>query len=186
MTIMSGLEGTPTNDDASSTYSRFSHTPKLEQSTSGPGIPLPATHDLPEINSLDHQIALARGSTMALETTRARLRCAKPDRPLSLPEMREEKLQQWENQDRENRFYGECLAIFDELSTSVTCVSQTLALQHYFEPESSPVGNARVLEAVHKLREALENSRKREAQAENRWKRQLNVPRLGSPSSRWI
>ncbi|THC87333.1 hypothetical protein EYZ11_013222 [Aspergillus tanneri] len=134
---MSIFENPATRDHASSIYSRFSHTPKLGQSASETPVPLPLSHDLPEITSLDHQIALVRGSTIALEAARTRLRCAKTDRRLSLPELREEKLRQWERQDHENRFYEECLAIFHELSASTISVSQTLALQHCFEPEVS-------------------------------------------------
>ena len=154
------LSGKPvTNDDASSIYSRAPQSRKSTQSAPRPPAALPVTYDLPEINSLDHQIALARGSTIVLETTRARLRCAKTDRRLSLPELREEKLRQWECQDHENRFYKECLLMFQELSTLAIDVSQYLMLQHEFEPEVSPIGNRRVLETAHQLREALEQSR---------------------------
>lgn len=174
------------NDDASSIYSRSSQSPKLAQPSTGRTAALPVTHDLPEINSLDHQIALARGSTIALETTRTRLRCAKTDHRLSMPELREEKLRQWEHQNHENQFYEECLVVFRDLSALAIDVSQDLTLQHYFEPEVSPVGNARVLELVHKLRGALEQARAQEAQAEHEWKRRWNVPRFAGPSSRWI
>ena len=181
------LSGKPvTNDDASSIYSRAPQSRKSTQSAPRPPAALPITHDLPEINSLDHQIALARGSTIALETTRARLQCAKTDRQLSLLKLREEKLQQWECQDHENRFYKECLLMFQELSTLAIDVSQYLMLQHEFEPEVSPIGNRRVLETAHQLREALEQSQQREAQAEQEWKRQWNIPRFGFPSPRWI
>ncbi|BCR99841.1 uncharacterized protein AKAW2_50183A [Aspergillus luchuensis] len=70
-----------TNDAASSIYSRELQVPPVPPLS----IPRkgrtptdsPARHDLPEINLIDHQIALARGTTMALETTRVRLRNAK-------------------------------------------------------------------------------------------------------------
>ncbi|KAJ6020233.1 hypothetical protein N7499_003523 [Penicillium canescens] len=147
---------------------------------------LPAGHDLPEINSLDHQIALVRGSTMALETTRTRLQESKARRRLSLPELRQEKLRQWGQHESENQFYRPCLNIFHDLSTAVTDISEDLTLQYHFEPEVSPVGNARVLQASKALREALENSRVQEARAERVWKCQWNVPRIWNPTTRWI
>ncbi|CAG8917618.1 unnamed protein product [Penicillium salamii] len=149
-------------------------------------IPLPTGHDLPEINSLDHQIALVRGSTIALETTRKRLKESKDRRRLSLPESRQEKLRQCQIQERENHFYRSCLDIFHTLSTAVAEVSEGLTLQYLFEPEASPVGNVRVSHAVNSLCVALENSRVQEARAEREWKRQWNVPRICNPSTRWI
>ncbi|KAF9890693.1 hypothetical protein FE257_005559 [Aspergillus nanangensis] len=107
-----------TDDDASSVYSRLSDTPKSAQSP----VPL-IMQDLPDIQPLDHQIYLARGSTIALETTRARLH---------------------------------------------------------------PEGNVRVLYVIQQLRNALHQSREREARAEFEWKRQWNVPRIGGSSVRWI
>ncbi|KAJ5454959.1 hypothetical protein N7530_012728 [Penicillium desertorum] len=169
---------------SSSIYSRSPNSPKgiLPDDS----FPLPTGHDLPEINSLDHQIALARGSTMALETTRKRLQESKVRRRLSLPELRQEKLRQWELQESENQFYRSCLDIFYSLSKAAADVSDGLALQYLFEPETSPVGNARVLQANKSLREALEYSRVQEARAEREWKRQWNVPRIWNPTTRWI
>lgn len=94
---------------SSSIYSRSPNSPK--DILPDDSIPLPAGHDLPEINSLDHQIALVRGSTIALETTRKRLRESKDRHRLSLPELRLEKLRQWElqeNENHENQFYRSC------------------------------------------------------------------------------
>ncbi|KAF7589636.1 hypothetical protein BBP40_004009 [Aspergillus hancockii] len=173
-------------DDTSSIYSRLPDCPKFGcLPTSIRPRPTP-DHDLPEINSLDHAIALARGSTMALETTRTRLQSVKTVRRLPLRELREEKLQQWELQEYENRFYHTCLDIFCDLAAVAINVSQGLVLQHHFEPEVNPVGNDRLLLAVHELRTALEESREREARAEFEWKGRWNVPRVGAPSTRWI
>ena len=186
---MSSAEMPDTRDYASSIYSRSSGSPKpippSHLATAGLSS-LPMQHDVPEINTLDHEIALARGSTIALETTRTRLQRSKTDRRLSLRESREEKLQQWEHQEHENQFYHMCLAIFQELSRVAIDLSQDLALQHCFEPEVSPAGNARVQQAAHKLQRALEQSQEREAQAAHRWKRRWYVPRFGGPSTRWI
>ncbi|CRL30216.1 unnamed protein product [Penicillium camemberti] len=169
---------------SSSIYSRSPNSPK--DISPDDSIPLPTGHDLPEINSLDHQIALVRGSTIALETTRKRLQESKGGRRLSLPELRQEKLRQWEMQESENQFYRSCLDIFHSLSTAVADVSESLTLQYLFEPEASPVGNARVSHAIKSLSEALEKSRVQEARAEREWKRQWNVPRICNPSTRWI
>ncbi|CAP91084.1 Pc13g00150 [Penicillium rubens Wisconsin 54-1255] len=115
----------PSADDASSIYSRSPESPK-DMLSSMPMM-LPPRHDLPEINSLDHQIALAR----------------------------------------------------------VIDVSQELTLQYHFEPEARPLDNERVFQAVRKLRVALEQSRIREAQAEQIWKRQWKVSRINH-TTRWI
>ncbi|KAJ5558922.1 hypothetical protein N7461_002894 [Penicillium sp. DV-2018c] len=64
-------------------------------------------------------------------------------------------------------------------------VSQELTLQYHFEPEARPLDNERVFQAVRKLRVALEQSRIREAQAEQIWKRQWKVSRTNH-TTRWI
>lgn len=176
-------------DNTSSVYSRSPESPKPFSPL--PLAPadkpsLPAQHDLPEINPLDHQIALAHGSTMALETTHTRLQRAKTDQPLSLRRSREKKLRQWKDQKEENRFYCKCLESFRKLSRMALGACQDLLLQYCFEPEVSPVGNTRVLETVEKLRTALEWSRAQEARAEHRYKQQWNIPRVGGPSTKWI
>ena len=100
----------PSADDASSIYSRSPESPK-DMLSSMPMM-LPPRHDLPEINSLDHQIALARGSTMALETTRTRLKCSKSRNRLSLQELKEERICQRDQQRTRISFIGLVLEIF--------------------------------------------------------------------------
>jgi hypothetical protein len=80
-------------DDSSSIYSRSVDSPKPFL-TSHTANPPPAKYDLPEINSLNHQIAMAYSSTMALETTKIRLQNSKSEHKRSLPESRYEKLRQ--------------------------------------------------------------------------------------------
>ncbi|CDM32692.1 unnamed protein product [Penicillium roqueforti FM164] len=53
-----------------------------------------------EINLLDHQISMASGSTMALETTRPRLRKSKTLTEMSVSEMKAERMQQHCHLDR--------------------------------------------------------------------------------------
>ena len=178
------------NDDASSVYSRSPETPKFNIGSNIALRPLPIKHDLPEINSLDHQISLAQGSTIALETTRTRLQNSKSEKRQSLPESRQEKLHQRELQERENRFYRTCYDIFQELSNVAIITSQDLILQSLFEPEVCPNGSSQVLRTSLKLREvlqqALERSRVQEARAELEWKRWWNISRIGNLATRWI
>lgn len=174
------------DDDTSSVYSRSPETPKFGLRSNGTLRPLPIKHDLPEINSLDHQISLAQGSTIALETTRARLRDSKSENRQSLPESRQGKLRQREVQERENLFYRTCHDVFEELSNVTIITSQELILQSHFEPEDNPSGNLRVQQASLKLREAVERSRVREARAELEWKRSWNMSRIGNLATRWI
>ncbi|GLA78606.1 hypothetical protein CBS63078_10862 [Aspergillus niger] len=130
------------NDAASSIYSRepeVAPVPPLSILRKGRSpTDSPARHDLPEINLFDHQIALARGTTMALETTRVRLQNAKKNGPRSLRGTLEEKWRQWERQKDENRFFRACLKIFDDLAAVAIDVPEDLILQHEIEPGASP------------------------------------------------
>ncbi|CAG8262727.1 unnamed protein product [Penicillium salamii] len=96
-------------DDASSIYSRPPETPKPTLPLGESLQRLKTRHDHPDINSLDHQIALARGSTMALEMTRAQLQCT----------TKQEKIRQFNQQEVENEFYRTCHDVFQELSVAV-------------------------------------------------------------------
>ncbi|KAJ5033074.1 hypothetical protein NUH16_003204, partial [Penicillium rubens] len=153
-------------DDASSVYSRSPESPKPVLPLTLMPVILPIRHDLPEINALDHQIALARGSTMALETTRSRLRGTKARHRLSLSELKEEKIRQRDQQEHENDFYRTCFKNLHQLVTVVIDSIQELALQYHFEPEATPGGNPRLLQTIQLLRLAVENSRAQEAHAE--------------------
>ncbi|KAJ5318303.1 hypothetical protein N7476_004723 [Penicillium atrosanguineum] len=172
-------------DDSSSIYSRSVDSPKLFLASHVASSP-PAKHDLPEINSLDHQIAMAHGSTMALETTKIRLQNSKSEHRRSLPESRYEKLRQWEEQKCENEFYQSCLENLHTLSKSVIVVIENLTLQSCYEPEDASVRNLHVLLAIRLLREQVEKSRVQEAKAEQKWKSQWNLSRIWNPTSRWI
>ncbi|GCB24356.1 hypothetical protein AAWM_07241 [Aspergillus awamori] len=178
------------NDAASSIYSREPEVvpvPPLSILRKGRSpADSPARHDLPEINLIDHQIALARGTTMALETTRVRLRNAKKNSPRSLPDTLEEKWRQWKRQEHENRFFRACLKIFDDLAAVAVEVSDDLVLQHEFGTEASPVGNRRVLLGMRKLQEALSDSHGKEARAREEWDRRLNLPNIRAPLPQWI
>lgn len=172
-------------DDSSSIYSRSIDTPKLSV-RSHATTTSPAKHDLPEINSLDHLISMAHGSTMALETTRVRLQNSKSESQHSLPELRCEKLRQWEQQKYENEFYQSCLENFHELSKSVIDVIQDFTPQSYYEPAVTPNRGLEVQLAVRLLRETLEKSRAQEARAEQNWKSRWNIARIRNPTTHWI
>ncbi|KAJ5640331.1 uncharacterized protein N7484_008193 [Penicillium longicatenatum] len=143
-------------------------------------------HDLPEINSLDHQIALARGSTMALETMRTRLRYSKGKNTLSLQELKYEKLRQYEQQKNENNFYQSCRDILHELIAAATEVAEDLTSPYDFEPGMIASNTAKALAGARLLRGALEDSRVQEARAEHKWKREWNSSRVCKPIARWI
>jgi hypothetical protein len=167
-------------DDASSIYSRPQEVPKRALTWDLIPIILPIRHDLPEINSLDHQIAVAKGSTMALETTRTRMQITKGRRPVSLSELKIEKLRQRDQQETENQFYRSCFENLSELLTDVLNIANMLEL------EPNEIGPGRIREIIVRLRAALDKSRVREAQAEQEWKRQWSVSRLWRPAGRWI
>ena len=171
------------SDSASSVYSRLPGSP-------GPLMTLEARlaliQEQPEINSLDHQIAMSRGSSIALETLRSRLRRSKQEIELSPARLRDARLRQWEQQQYENEFYASCRRNFNELSTVVLDVTKETTLQCDFEPDVDPVGNIQLLRAILSLRGALETSRKQEAEAEQVWKCQWKTSRIWSSSDSWI
>ncbi|GFF60702.1 hypothetical protein IFM51744_10458 [Aspergillus udagawae] len=153
----------------------------------------PTRRDLPEISPLDHEIALARGTTMALETTRTRLQNAKQERPLSLPEILKEKGEQWKRQEDENRFFRDCLSILNDLTTVVIEVSESLieeskslVLRRDFVSEISPADNERIFRLIHDLQKALVESQGREIRARVKWDSRSDRPCIRVPSSRWI
>ncbi|KAL4862648.1 hypothetical protein BDV12DRAFT_190286 [Aspergillus spectabilis] len=137
---MSSYLSTLGSEDDASIYSHSPDSPKLR------------------VPSQTQTIALARGPTIALDTTRTRLQAVKRR---SVPETLKDKRQQWAQQERENQFYEHRLRIF--------------------QPE-----NPRIWGAAQKLRDTLRQSQEREAVAEHEWKKQWNMPRMGTPSSRWV
>ncbi|KAI2787009.1 hypothetical protein POX_f07362 [Penicillium oxalicum] len=167
-------------DDASSIYSRPPDVPKRALTWDLIPIILPIRHDLPEINSLDHQIAVANGSTMALETTRTRMQNTKARNPLSLAELKAEKLRQRDQQETENQFYRSCFENLGEL------LSDVLAVAHMLELGASGLGQSSIREIIVRLRAALDKSRVRDAQAEQEWKRQWSISRIWRPAERWL
>ncbi|KAJ5330507.1 hypothetical protein N7476_000290 [Penicillium atrosanguineum] len=173
-------------DNTSSIYSRSPNTAKDAKPTAmEPVIPQLQTC-IPEVNSLDHQIAMAGGSTMAVETTRSRLIVSKKYAKYSPPALKKRWLQQRSQQEHENRFYSSCFQNFHQLVASIMDSTQDLALQYHFNPGTSPSGDPRLIRTIILLTVALDKSRAEEAQAELEWKRQWGVPSVQEPATRWV
>ncbi|CAG8926441.1 unnamed protein product [Penicillium salamii] len=153
-------------DDSSSIYSHSTQCPEHWLPYNSKPIRFPLRHDLPEINYLDHQIALTQGSTMALETTRTRLKYSKSESRLSFQELREKRICQQNQQKNKNKFYHSCFKSLLSLTIAVFEISQDLMLQYHFEPEISPLSNNHMFQAIRKLFVAVEQSQSQEAQAE--------------------
>ncbi|CAG8261962.1 unnamed protein product [Penicillium salamii] len=176
-------------DDASSIYSRPPETPKSTLPLDKSLQRLKTWRDRPDINSLDHQIALARGSTMALEMTRTRLQCSKVRHRLSLPETKQEKMCQLNQQEVENEFYRTCHDVFPELSVAILGIidaSQEFIIQCHYDSDLKLAGNIQIRQLPHGLRDALERSRTRKALAEREWKRKCNIRPSWGLSTSWI
>lgn len=122
------------SDDTSSIYSQSPETPKFSLWSNIALRPLLTKHD-PEINFLDHQISLVRGSAITWKTTQTHLQDSKSENCQSLPESWQEKLRQRKPQERDNLFYRTCHSDFQELSNVAIITSQDLILQSHFEPE---------------------------------------------------
>ncbi|GIJ92725.1 hypothetical protein Asppvi_002003 [Aspergillus pseudoviridinutans] len=182
-----------TRDAASSIYSRGPEIPPLPVPRKQKLGNFPERHDPAEISLLDHQIALAGGTTMALETTRTRLQNAKHERPLSLPETVAKKWEQWKRQEDENRFFVDCVRILNDLTAVAIEVSESLlqetknpVLQRDSESQISSASNERVFKMIQKLEKTLIESQGREVRARVKWDSRSNRPCIRAPSSRWI
>jgi hypothetical protein len=173
-------------DNTSSIYSRSTDTAK----DSIPMTTMPTTlqikPSLPEINLLDHQISMARGSTMALETTRPRLRKSKIQPKMSTFELKAEPMRQYSQQGLENDFYSKCFESFHQLVSAIMDATQSLALQYHFNPPNSPSSDPRLIRAIVSLRVALDKSRAEETSAEQEWKQQWEVSSVRQSSLRWL
>ncbi|KAJ5082778.1 hypothetical protein N7532_011821 [Penicillium argentinense] len=123
---------------------------------------------------------------IALETTRSRLQKSKERNRLSLPHVKEEKLNQRIQQESENDFYRSCFENFRDLATAAIEAIDELELQYHFEPEAEPIGNNNLQKSLDTLRTILENSKNREAKAEHQWKQKWNISRMCKPACRWL
>ncbi|CAG8904194.1 unnamed protein product [Penicillium nalgiovense] len=159
-------------DNTSSIYSRSTDTAKDAIPITTIPTTLQIKPSLPEINLLDHQISMASGSTMALETTRPRLRKSKTQPEMSMSELKTERIQQHRQQGLENDFYCKCFESFHQL--------------YHFNRANSPSGDPRLIRAIVSLRVALDKSRAEETSAEQEWKQQWKVSPVRQSSLRWL
>jgi hypothetical protein len=135
------------HDNTSSIYSRSTDTAKDAIPMTTIPTTLQIKPSLPEINLLDHQISMARGSTMASKTTRPRMRKSKTTRDVG----------------------------FQQIVSTTMDATQSLALQYHFDPANSPSGDPCLIRAIVSVRVALDTSRTEETSAEQEWKQQWKV-----------
>ncbi|KAJ5654977.1 hypothetical protein N7490_001980 [Penicillium lividum] len=172
-------------DSATSIYSRPADPAQDAEPIAMTPVAPPLQTSFPEINSLDHQIAMAGGSTMAVEATRPRLRMSKRSPKTTPRALKQQWLQQRNQQERENDFYTDCFKNFRQLVATVMNSTQDLALQYHFNPGASPAGDPRLIRTTVLLKTALDKSRMEEAQAEAEWKRQCGLS-VENVATRWV
>lgn len=188
--LFSRPSGTCQYDGASSFYSRctesaasFGRAPEVHGQHQSINRMLP---DVPEVNRVDNTIRAFQGATITLETMRSRLQAAKTQN-VGPPQERQRQLEKeldWHQQ--ENQFYSSCYALYQELHAEVVNVLQSLILQSYFVPESTPADDPFLYDLIRKLRNAVEVSQVHEEWAEEELKQYWNIPCAGRASAAWI
>ncbi|CDM32581.1 unnamed protein product [Penicillium roqueforti FM164] len=171
-------------DNTSSIYSRSTDTAKDTIPITTIPTTLQIKPSLPKINLLDHQISIASGSTMALETTRPQLRKSKTQPEMSMAELKTERIQQHRQQGLKNDFYCKYFESFHQLISTTIDATQSLALQYHFNRANSPSGDPRLIRAIVSLRVALNKSRAEETSTEQEWKQQWKVSPVRQSSLR--
>jgi hypothetical protein len=151
-----------------------------------PPLNLPDAGARPEITALDHHLAKCRGSTMALETTHSRLRRWKNGPPQTLSQLKDEKLHQHNQQERENDFYRKSFQIFHRLAYTVMDTIQSLALEYHFNPAAVPAKDPRLIRTVILLQIALDKSHTDESEAIKQWKEQCGMQTNGGSPTEWL
>ncbi|KFY31870.1 hypothetical protein V493_00727 [Pseudogymnoascus sp. VKM F-4281 (FW-2241)] len=118
-----------------------------------------------EVNRLDYQIQRHNGSTTVLELSRQRLQLAKHKPIINLNVRVEELTKELCNVRHEVQFYRQCFEILQKLrETTYNVYEQLLFVSHCHEPDSE-----RLKELIAKLRHGLEESMRREVDAEKLW-----------------
>ncbi|KAH7378951.1 hypothetical protein BKA64DRAFT_765907 [Cadophora sp. MPI-SDFR-AT-0126] len=125
---------------------------------------MPTSSETPSINNLDHQIGLQNGSTSILELSRQRLQLAKQAPPLNLSARVEELTRELGHQRQEIQFYRQAFENLQRFRETVYDLSQQLFLAHYLDHD---VG--RLDDVIAQLRNALEDSKRREFKAKRDW-----------------
>ncbi|OKO94771.1 hypothetical protein PENSUB_11515 [Penicillium subrubescens] len=170
---------------APSIYSRNTNSIKILP-MNPPPLNLPGAGARPEITALDHHLAKCRGSTMALETTHSRLRRWKNGPPQTLSQLKDEKLRQHNQQERENDFYRKSFQVFHQLASTVIDTIQSLELEYYFKPAAIPTKDPRLIRTVILLQIALDKSLTDESEAIKQWKEQCGIQTSNDSPTEWI
>jgi hypothetical protein len=130
--------------------------------TSAP--PVPPRANAPEVNRLDHQIGLQRGSTSVLELSPQRVQLAKLNPPPNLFSRVEELTRELGHLRQEIQFYRDCFEILQRLRETSYDVYQQLYLAHHLDHNSD-----RLNELMNQLYCGLQDSVRREAKAKKVW-----------------
>ena len=118
---------------------------------------------IPEVNRLDHQIALHNGSTSILELSRERVRLTKMSSSASLSTRIEQLTRELGHQRQEIQFYRQCFEILQKLREDSYGAYQELFLALH-------LGEADGMEGpLDRLHKALETSVRAEAGAKRAW-----------------
>ncbi|KAL5345185.1 hypothetical protein ACLOAV_008257 [Pseudogymnoascus australis] len=118
-----------------------------------------------EVNRLDHQIQRHNGSTTVVELSRQRLQLAKHKPIINLHARVEELTKELCNVRHEVQFYRQCFEILQKLrETTYSVYEQLLFFSHCHESDSE-----RLKELVAQLHHSLEESMRREVDAEKLW-----------------
>jgi len=118
----------------------------------------------PDLNKLDCQIQRQNGSTSILEFSRQRIQLAKENPSSSLSARVEELTRELGHLRQEIQFYRQCFEILQRLRETAYEVYQQLFLDHYFNNDSNGMN-----ELISQLHRGLEDSVRREAEAEKGW-----------------
>lgn len=118
-----------------------------------------------EVNRLDHQIQRHNGSTTVLELSPQRLQLAKHKPIINLHVRVEELTKELCNVRQEVHFYRQCFEILQKLrETTYKTYEQLLLVTHCHDPDSQ-----RLKELIVHLHHSLEESMRREVDAEKLW-----------------
>jgi hypothetical protein len=112
------------SDNASSVYSR-----STVIDIAAPQVFL----DRPRLFSIDREIAVINGTSIALDLTGPQLQRSKKLLPPSPEERRREVL----SYEHENRFYSQCIACFDGFRQETESVARLLSAYHFFNTGAS-------------------------------------------------
>ena len=127
-------------------------------------VPLPPRAKPVGLNRLDHRIRLSNGSTSVLELSQQRIQLSKQNVGSDLSIRVEELTRETGNLRQEIQFYREAFQNLQRLRQTCYDAYQQLILANYLDQNFE-----RLHELILQLHQALEDSVRREAQAEKAW-----------------